>query len=267
MGEDGGVEGAGEVEAEGLMAGAGGVFTELGGQEHFLLGRSGGGRGRADRSYMTYRTYRTNFFGAGGGGAGGSFRFPGKETSGLEGGDGFREGGENFLHILRGVGDAEEGGAAFPEVDPAQTEMIVEEAEVFDTGVGVEHPHAAEAGGFKWDAGFFEKDVEAIHKVFGFGFDCGLEGGSGFLQLEQDGVGGGEGERVADEGAGEEGDADFGHGVVAVLPGTAIESVHVFPLAANDADGHAAADDFAVGDEVGLDAEVDLGTAGAGAEA
>jgi hypothetical protein len=40
--EDGGVERAGKMEAEGLVAGAGGVLAELGGEEHLLLG----GRGR-----------------------------------------------------------------------------------------------------------------------------------------------------------------------------------------------------------------------------
>ena len=62
-------------------------------------------------------------------------------------------------------------------------------------------------------------------------------------------------------------DADFGHGIVAVAPGAAVERVHEVRLAGEDADRQAAADHLAVGGEVGADAEHGLHAAGMHAEA
>ena len=72
------------------------------------------------------------------------------------------------------MGDAEEAGAPFPEVDAAQTEVIVEQAGVFQAGIGIQHPHAAEAGGFEGDAGGFEEGVEAGAKLVELIGDGGL---------------------------------------------------------------------------------------------
>ena len=77
---------------------------------------------------------------------------------------------------------------------------------------------------------------------------------------------GGERERVSNEGSGEEGHTDFREAVVAIIPRAAVERVHVFLLACEHADGHAAADDFAVSRHVRLDAEVGLRTARSAAE-
>ena len=71
---------------------------------------------------------------------------------------------------------------------------------------------------------------------------------------------------MTDEGAGEKGHADFRHGVISILPGSAVEGVHVFTLAANHAQRHAAADHLAIGHKVGFDAEEGLGAAGTRAE-
>ena len=67
--------------------------------------------------------------------------------------------------------------------------------------------------------------------------------------------------------AGEEGDADFGDGLVAVLPHAAVERVHVLGFTGEDAHRHAAGDHLAVGCEVGADAEECLAAAGMHAEA
>ena len=80
------------------------------------------------------------------------------------------------------------------------------------------------------------------------------------------GPGGGEGERMADERAGEERDADLGDRVVAVLPRASVERVHVLAPTGDQADREPAADDLAVGGHVGADAEDRLGAAGVGAE-
>jgi hypothetical protein len=73
--------------------------------------------------------------------------------------------------------------------------------------------------------------------------------------------------KMPDEGSGEEGHADFREAVVAITPRAAVERVHVLLLACEHADGHAAADDFAVGGHVCLDAEVGLRAARSAAEA
>ena len=72
---------------------------------------------------------------------------------------------------------------------------------------------------------------------------------------------------MADEGAGKEGDADLRHGIVAVLPCSAIEGIHVFPLATDHPQRHPTTNDFAVGDKVRFNTEKGLRAAGAGAEA
>ena len=72
---------------------------------------------------------------------------------------------------------------------------------------------------------------------------------------------------MPDKGTSEEGDALLGEGIVAILPHAAVEGVHVFGFAGDDAEGHTAADDLSVGGEVGLDAVVFLGAAGSGTEA
>ena len=68
-------------------------------------------------------------------------------------------------------------------------------------------------------------------------------------------------ERMADERAGKEGHADFGIGVVAVLPHAAIESVHEASFARKNADRHAAGDDLSVGRKIGANAKQRLASA------
>ena len=60
--------------------------------------------------------------------------------------------------------------------------------------------------------------------------------------------------------------ANFRETVIAIIPCAAVERVHVFLLASEHTDRHAAADDLAVGGHVRLDAEVGLSTAGSAAE-
>ena len=81
------------------------------------------------------------------------------------------------------------------------------------------------------------------------------------------GADGCQGERMAHEGAGVEGDADLREGVVAILPRAAIERIHVGGAAGEDTDGQTARDDLAVGREVGANAVECLHAAGMGAEA
>src|SRR3546814_20489956 len=60
---------------------------------------------------------------------------------------------------------------------------------------------------------------------------------------------------MADERAGEIGHAYGWHRIVAKLPVAAVERIHVFALARDHADRIAATNDFAVGAQIGLDAE------------
>ena len=52
---------------------------------------------------------------------------------------------------------------------------------------------------------------------------------------------------------GEEGDADFRHGIVAIAPGAAVQGIHELRLARQDADRQPAAHDLPIGGEVGPD--------------
>ena len=87
------------------------------------------------------------------------------------------------------MGHAEEAGPAFPQMDAAQAEMIVEQAKILQAGISIEHPHAAEAGGFERHPGVFEERVQPVHEVLGFGFDGLLQRWPDFLELEQHGTG------------------------------------------------------------------------------
>ena len=67
---------------------------------------------------------------------------------------------------------------------------------------------------------------------------------------------------MANKGACEEGDACFRVRHVSVLPETTIESIHVAAFAGNRANRHASADDFSIGDKVGIYIKPFLGAAG-----
>src|SRR3546814_14054169 len=64
---------------------------------------------------------------------------------------------------------------------------------------------------------------------------------------------------MADERAGEIGHAYGWHRIVAKLPVAAVKRIHVFALARDHADRLAATNDFAVGAQIGTDAEQALG--------
>src|SRR5690349_2990483 len=66
------------------------------------------------------------------------------------------------------------------------------------------------------------------------------------LQMLEDSEGCRQSEGMADEGAGEEGGPDLRHGLIAIPPGAAIQGIHEFRLAGQDADGKSAADDLAI---------------------
>src|SRR3546814_19840386 len=72
---------------------------------------------------------------------------------------------------------------------------------------------------------------------------------------------------MADERAGKIGHAYGWHRIVAKLPVAAVERIHVFALARDHADRIAATNDFAVGAQLGLDAEHALGARPMRAEA
>jgi len=72
---------------------------------------------------------------------------------------------------------------------------------------------------------------------------------------------------VAHEGSRVEGDADLRERIVSVLPGAAVERVHVSWRSGQDAHGHAAGDNLSVGSQIGLDAIQSLHAADVRAEA
>ena len=71
-------------------------------------------------------------------------------------------------------------------------------------------------------------------------------------QVAHGGIGGGHCQRVANKGSGKEGQIRFRLRVVAVLPLTAIKGVHKRRLASHNANRHPAANNFAVGHDVGF---------------
>ena len=86
-------------------------------------------------------------------------------------------------------------------------------------------------------------------------------------QVEQHGLGGSHGQGMPHEGTGKESDPGFRHGLVAVLPGSAVKGIHVGVRTGDHADRHSATDDLPVGRNVGLHAKPRLGPAGMDAEA
>src|SRR5579863_3775355 len=81
------------------------------------------------------------------------------------------------------------------------------------------------------------------------------------------GLYGGQRERVTHERAGKEGHADGWVGVIAELPGAAIERIHELSFAGQDANGHAAGKHLSVSGQVGSNIEKGLAAAGMHAEA
>ena len=86
------------------------------------------------------------------------------------------------------------------------------------------------------------------------------------LEMQQHSLAGRERQRMAHEGAGEEGRRRLGDRVVAVAPHAAVERVHEARLAGQDADWHTAAHHLAVGRHIGSDVEYRLHAARMDAE-
>ena len=161
----------------------------------------------------------------------------------------------------------EEAGEVVEDVDAAIADHRVDEIvvrQVFGEGVAPQRGEGVELEG---RADLHHEGVDLGDQGGGPGGEALLQLGAGVAHVQERGLGGGQGQRVAHEGAGEVGDADGGDRGVAVLPVAAVEGVHELALAGDDADGEAAADDLAVGGEVGLDVEEALRAARVGAEA
>ena len=86
------------------------------------------------------------------------------------------------------------------------------------------------------------------------------------MQMIQAGPACGQRQWMAHKCAGEKCHACFRDRCIAVIPLAAIQSVQILGIAGNNADGDAAADHFAVGGNVGLDAEIPLCAARMNAE-
>ena len=191
----------------------------------------------------------------------------GKEAGGLHFRHGFGERAHDVVEVFVGVGGGEIKRAAFPGVHAFFPEEIPEQTgvfevrRVFDDGVGAEVRDADR------HADVLEVRVERAAEAGDALGHVDLQARAFAHEVLDDRPCRGHRERVTDEGAGEEGNSHFRETVIAVIPCAAVQGVHVFAFAGEHADGHAAADDLAVGGHVRLHAEVFLSAAGGAAEA
>src|SRR5580658_2197338 len=72
---------------------------------------------------------------------------------------------------------------------------------------------------------------------------------------------------MANESAGEEGDADFGKRSIAELPCAAIERIHVLTLSGEHTDGHTTGEHFSIGGQITTNSKQRLAAALVDAEA
>ena len=232
------------VEDEGgrFVEGAGGFVTELAGKPDFLLGFGKGklallsgcsgwndwresgkrlrgacleARRRASELGLAVDLDGSGFF---------------EEASHLQFGDRFFKGPDDVINVVVGVGGGDVGGKALENEDTALAKMEEEEVAVFAV---LAHAHK-EAGVESGEAdGNLVVDHELVHglvEAFGLGIEVGPELGALLFEVGENGVGSGDPERMAHEGASEESNVAFGEGVVAVFPVTTIEGVHVLGL-------------------------------------
>ena len=96
---------------------------------------------------------------------------------------------------------------------------------------------------------------------------AGLQAFAALQHMVKHRVGGGQHQRMAHKGSGEEGRRGFRGAVVAIAPDAAIQRIHEAGLAAQYANRHTAADHLAVGGEVGAHVKQLLQTARMAAKA
>ena len=179
----------------------------------------------------------------------------------------FLERNRDALDVGIRVRGAQETRTVFPCVNPAQPHVEKDQRRVAVLGCEREVVHRAELLPSQRHTVRCETCVHPRGERACLFREAFLQRRAVFFQRFEHGAGSGEGERVPHKCAREKCHADFGKGIVAVVPRAAIERVHEFPRTRNDADRHAAADDFAISGEVGFHAEIFLRTAGRGAEA
>lgn len=168
------------------------------------------------------------------------------------------------LDVAVGVGGGQEEVAPLPDVHTAQHQVVVEEFQVgavleAELRAEVRHPQRVLLG--------LEEAVECRGEFGGAGGEPVLEVGAVLLEVGEHGARGDHRDRVLDVRTAEEGGVGGRVAVVAVGPVAAVDAVHDVGAAGDGPDGEAAAEELAVGGEVGGDAVQLLSAAQGGAEA
>ena len=166
--------------------------------------------------------------------------------------------------LVHGVGD--EMTELLVEVQAVEAGKVVEQADETQALVPVQAPQAGAVHRPHRGIAFGKALVEPVDEALGAAVEAGIQRRAFAPEVFQCGLRCGQGQRMAHEGAGEIGDTGLGVALVAVAPEPAVERVHPGRAAGDGGQRQAAADDLAVGAEVGAHAVEGLGAAGAKAE-
>ena len=179
---------------------------------------------------------------------------------------GIAEGLDDALDVGIGVRHGHEAGAAFPDVEAVRAQKEEEDVAVGLVGGVFRLPQRGEVCDMHRRAGLLEVGVDDVHHLLGAPCEPALLAGL-VAQVFEAGLHARQDDGMTHEGAGKIGHTRLGHRVVAILPVAAVEGVHEARDAGNGPDRQAAAEDLAIGADVGLHAKVFLRAAGCRAKA
>jgi hypothetical protein len=162
------------------------------------------------------------------------------------------DGVDDEIHVGVGVRGGQEEVAPLPDVHAFHHQVVEQQFQVAAVG---EPEQRAEPLHRQRQLTLGEEVVQRLRQPLGTGGHGALQAGPLVAQVGQHGLGRHHGQRVLDVGAAEEGGLALRNAVIAVLPVTAVDPVHDLGAAGDGADRVAAADQLAVGGQVGPDAE------------
>ena len=156
------------------------------------------------------------------------------------------------VRIGHGLGD--EVAELFIQVQAVEAGQVVEQADVGHAIVPLQAPQRGAVHGLDRGAALREGRVQAIDQALCAAIELAVELTTAALEVQQGGVGCRQCQGMAYEGAGEVGHTGFGVRIITVLPVATVQGIQPVGVAGDGGKGQAAADDLAVGGDVGAHA-------------
>ena len=184
----------------------------------------------------------------------------------LQGIERFAHRADDQVEVGIAVRGGQEARIAVDDVDALQPHVLVKQRPQPVPVCGVEHEPARIGRRTHCHAAARKLRVDPLDQTGRPACQIGLHLRTALFEEVQHRIARSERQRMAHEGAREEGRCHLRHAVVAIVPAATVECVHVLRGPCKDADRHTPADNLAVSRHVGADAEHRLHSPGVGAK-